>query len=183
MSGGFEHVAVLLSFVYALAITHLFSGVARLILARDRTRFSGLLSLHILLTVLLLIDNWIALWDLHSRSRWDMPGISFQFLFATALYFCAFFVTPDETDMAAHFQRQRQAIFTCQLIGILLAMIANMQAATPHQLMAVNLALLPSLLLILARLAFASPWVQWISGLASLALTARLVLQTAPVLG
>jgi hypothetical protein len=37
-----EHTAALLSFVYALALTHPLSSVTDLVLARERVRFSGL---------------------------------------------------------------------------------------------------------------------------------------------
>jgi len=40
----FEHVTTLLSFVYALALTHLLARIAELIVARERVKFSGLLA-------------------------------------------------------------------------------------------------------------------------------------------
>ena len=39
----FEHVLLFLSFIYAIAITHLFSSTTELILARDRVGRPGLL--------------------------------------------------------------------------------------------------------------------------------------------
>ena len=41
----FEHVTALLSFVYALGLTHLLVRIAELIVARERIKFSGLLAL------------------------------------------------------------------------------------------------------------------------------------------
>ena len=49
----FEHVTALLSFVYALALTHLLARIAELIVARDRVRFSGLLALGMANAILL----------------------------------------------------------------------------------------------------------------------------------
>ena len=40
----FEHVAILLSFVYALALTHLLSSATGLIIARDRAGVSRMLA-------------------------------------------------------------------------------------------------------------------------------------------
>ena len=40
----FGHVTALLSFVYALALTHLLARIAELFVARDRVKFSGLLA-------------------------------------------------------------------------------------------------------------------------------------------
>jgi hypothetical protein len=41
----FEHVTALLSFVCALALTHLLARIAELVVARERVRFSSLLAL------------------------------------------------------------------------------------------------------------------------------------------
>ena len=44
----FQHITVLFSFVFAIALTHVLSCVSKLILARDRVRFSGLHALWML---------------------------------------------------------------------------------------------------------------------------------------
>ena len=75
----FEHVTALLSFVYALALTHLLARVAELIVARERVRFSGLLMLGMVNAVVLVFANWLSLWDLHSITSWDLPSIAFSF--------------------------------------------------------------------------------------------------------
>lgn len=62
----FEHVTALLSFVYALALTHLLARIAELIVARDRVKFSGLLTLGMVNAILLVFANWLSLWDLRS---------------------------------------------------------------------------------------------------------------------
>ena len=38
----FQHVTVLVSFIFAIALTHVFSSASQLLLARDRVRFSAL---------------------------------------------------------------------------------------------------------------------------------------------
>jgi hypothetical protein len=58
----FEHVTILLSFVYAIAMTHLLSSATELVLARDRVRFSGLYVLWMLNALLILLVNWMAIW-------------------------------------------------------------------------------------------------------------------------
>src|SRR5262245_37725710 len=40
----FQHVTVLVSFIFAIALTHVFSSASQLLLARDRVRFSALLT-------------------------------------------------------------------------------------------------------------------------------------------
>ena len=44
----FQHITVLFSFVFAIALTHVLSCVSKLILARDRVRVSGLHALWML---------------------------------------------------------------------------------------------------------------------------------------
>jgi hypothetical protein len=78
----FEHVTALLSFVYALALTHLLA----LIVAGERVKFSGLLALGMVNAVLLVFVNWLSLWDLRSVTGWDIASIAIQFLFAVFVY-------------------------------------------------------------------------------------------------
>jgi hypothetical protein len=94
----FEHVTALLSFVYALALTHLLARIAELVVARDRVRFSGLLALGMANAVLLVFINWLSIWDLRSVKSWDIVSITVQFLFAIALYFLCVLVGPKTPD-------------------------------------------------------------------------------------
>jgi hypothetical protein len=65
----FEHVALLLSFIYVIALTHLLSSTTSLILARDRVRFSPLLALWMVLARGMLFNNWLAIGMLRSVER------------------------------------------------------------------------------------------------------------------
>ena len=71
----FEHVISLLSFVYALAIAHLLSTVARLIGARERVRFSWIHAFWMLNALIVLVVNWISWWDVHSVPSWSVISI------------------------------------------------------------------------------------------------------------
>lgn len=53
----FDHVVLLPSFVYALALAHLFSGVGRLIQHRASVQFSGLLTINMLTVAVLIFSN------------------------------------------------------------------------------------------------------------------------------
>ena len=81
----FEHVTALLSFVYALALTHFLARIAELIVARERVKFSGLLALGMVNAVLLVFVNWLSLWDLRSVTSWDLASVAIQFLFAVSV--------------------------------------------------------------------------------------------------
>jgi hypothetical protein len=69
----FEHVTVLLSFIYVIALTHLLSSTTGLILARDRVRFSPLLALWMILALGILFNNWLAIWALRSVQPGPSP--------------------------------------------------------------------------------------------------------------
>ncbi len=90
----FEHVTALLSFVYALALTHLLARIAELIVARERVKFSGLLTLGMVNAVLMVFVNWLSLWDLRSVTNWDLASIAIQFLFAVSVYVICALVGP-----------------------------------------------------------------------------------------
>src|SRR2546426_12807036 len=71
VTSAFEHVLLLLSFVYALALTHLLSRIGSLLLARARVTFSGLLALDMANAILLVFANWLSLWDIRGLREWD----------------------------------------------------------------------------------------------------------------
>jgi hypothetical protein len=174
----FEHVTALLSFVYALALTHLLARIAELVVARDRVRFSGLLALGMANAVLLVFTNWLSIWDLHSVKSWDLATITLQFLFAVSIYLLCVLVgpkTPDEgpIDLEAFFWRQRPYFYSAILACVLLALVANLaflKSANVSLFVKENLATLPMLVPTILALVSRARWVQWMAGLSFLAL-------------
>ena len=75
----FEHVTILLSFVFAIALTHLLSTATELVLARDRVRFSGLHTLLMANALLSLVVNWLSFWGLIVIKRWTVTEVLLQF--------------------------------------------------------------------------------------------------------
>jgi hypothetical protein len=127
----FEHVTALLSFVYALALTHLLARVAELIVARERVKFSGLLALGMVNAVLLVFVNWLSLWDLRSVTSWDLASIAIQFLFAISVYVICALVGPKspeegQIDLEDFFWRQRSYFYGAIIACLLLALLANL---------------------------------------------------------
>jgi hypothetical protein len=125
----FEHVTILLSFVYAIALTHLLSTTTELVLARKRVRFSGRYAAWMFNTVLLLLNNWIALWGLSGLKHWTVAEVAIQFSSAIVQYFtCSTFRVPeggdDLIDLPALYQERRPIIFSAFLA---LALIAGFQ--------------------------------------------------------
>src|SRR5437764_4633356 len=174
----FEHVTALLSFVYALALTHLLARIAELVVARERVRFSGLLALGMANAVLLVFINWLSLWDLRSVKSWDIVTITVQFLFAVALYFLCVLVgpkTPDEgpIDLEDFFWRQRPYFYGALVACAVLSLFANLdylKTANAALFLKENLTVLPMFIPTLAALISRKRWVQWAAGLCWLAM-------------
>ncbi|MBV9550210.1 MAG: hypothetical protein JO256_11115 [Alphaproteobacteria bacterium] len=91
----FDHVLLLLSFVYALALTHLLSRTAALLVAGSRVRLSGLLILAMVNAAILVFGNWLVLWDAHGISTWGLYSIVMQFLLAVGQFFLCATAAPD----------------------------------------------------------------------------------------
>ena len=174
----FEHVTALLSFVYALALTHLLGRIAELIVARERVKFSGLLALGMVNAVLLVFVNWLALWDLRSVTSWDIGSIAIQFLFAVSVYIVCALVgpkIPDEgvLDLEGFFWRQRFYFYGAVIICLALALLANLdflKASDPTLFIKENLGtiaiLVPSVVGLISRKSV----VQWVAGICLMAL-------------
>jgi hypothetical protein len=91
----FEHVIVLLSFVYALAIAHLLTTIARLIGSGERVRFSWLHGYWMLNALIVLIADWISYWDIRSVPSWTMVSILVVLLQSFVDYMQAALVCPE----------------------------------------------------------------------------------------
>ena len=175
----FEHVTALLSFVYALALTHLLARIAELIVSRERVKFSGLLALGMVNAVLLVFVNWLSLWDLRSVTNWDLASIAIQFLFAVSVYVICALVgpkIPEEgvLDLEDFFWRQRTYFYGAIIVCLVLALLANLDfLKTPNTALLVkeNLGtiaiLIPSVLGLISR----NRVVQWAAGVCFLVMT------------
>jgi hypothetical protein len=174
----FEHVTALLSFVYALALTHLLARIAELIVARERVRFSGLLTLGMANAILLVFVNWLSLWDLRSVTNWDLASIAIQFLFAVSVYVICALVGPkmpdDGTiDLEDFFWRQRTYFYGAIIICLVLALLANLDfLKTPNTALFVkeNLGTIALLVPALFGLISRNRVVQWAAGICYLAM-------------
>ena len=116
----FQHVTVLVSFIFAIALTHVFSSASQLILARERVRFSWLLSVSMLNAALGVIINWLGLWDLQHLKQWSLTEVVLQLGWVIPNYFsCSLVAMPYSEsgvlDMAVFFERQRRVIFSATL--------------------------------------------------------------------
>jgi len=175
----FDHVMLLLSFVFALALTHLLSRVAALLLARERVRFSGLLCVAILNAVALIYCNWLEFWDVRGMRQWDLFSITTMFAFSVGLYFVCAMAAPESVaegpiDMEAFYWRNRRPFYALIVVCMVLAILCNFAfLKTPNAALFFeeNAATLPFFVPSLLALFVPARWAQWGGGLGLLALT------------
>jgi hypothetical protein len=147
--GAFDHVVVLLSFIYALALTHLLSRIAGLLLARERVKFSGLLALCAANAIALVFANWLSLWD----------------------FVCAM-AAPESTDegpidMEAFYWRNHRLFYSLMAACMVLALAANfafLQTPTPALFFKENAITLVFFVPAVLPLAVGARWAQWAGG-------------------
>ena len=121
----FEQITILLSFVFAVALTHLLSSATDLVLRRDRAHFSGLLALWMLNALIGLVVNWLSIWQLHIVTHWTVADVLLQFAPAILQYFACSLVSirvegDAPLDMPAFYARQRPA-FTGAFAAMMMA--------------------------------------------------------------
>jgi len=185
----FDHVVLLLSFVYALALTHLLSRIGALFVARERVKFSGPLALAMGVVIMLVYANWLGVWDLRGMKGWDLLSISTQFAFSVLVYFICILVGPEagegEIDMEAFYWRQRRPYYWAVIAAVVLSLAANAEfLKTPNTALFLreNLANLPLFVPPALALAVPARWAQWLAGIALLAMMIGFTIAFSPML-
>src|SRR6266702_4763789 len=176
----FQHITVLFSFVFAIALTHVLSSVSKLILARDRVGFSGLHALWMINALMVLLINWISIWQLEAVKHWSVGEIMVQLGWAIPQYFtCSLISMPvgneGVIDMHAFYERQRPVLFSAFALMYIMSMVAtfadqnNFEGWRPGDWIGAELLVLPMLIAALVA-GWAKPrWLQWIAGWSALA--------------
>src|SRR5258708_8719675 len=113
----FQQVSVVVSFIFALALTPVFCSASQLLLARDRVRFSALLTVSMVNAALGVIINWLGLWELQNIKHWSLAEVVLQLGWVIPNYFiCSLVAMPYSEDgllhMSAFFQRHPPVIFS-----------------------------------------------------------------------
>ena len=89
----FEIVMALLSFVYALALTHLLQGLSDLFQSRSRVRWSPVHAAWVGFALIILINNWLALIPLR-EAKWTSQLIMLAFMTSVLQYFSCSLLMP-----------------------------------------------------------------------------------------
>lgn len=169
----FEHVTVLLSLVYVVALTHLLSSGTELLIARKRVRFSGLYLTWTVIALIVLLGNWLSFWSLSALKQWSVAEIVVQFLTAIIQYFTCSTLRVNETqgetpiDLPAIFEDRRSVIFGAFLGLVLMAMFENwwdrnnLTGFDANTWIGENLALVPMAVGVVAAGWMRPKWLQW----------------------
>jgi len=166
--GAFEHVISLLSFVFALAITHLLLAVAGLVRAWERVRLSGPHALWLLNGLITTLANWISFWDMHTLTAWSVGMIFFAFALSFVTYLQVALVCPDipaegQIDLERFHREQSRRYIGAFLVTCLMALIGNIVLGDGMNVAEwgeQNWAVVPMIALALAALFFRRRWVQ-----------------------
>ncbi len=165
--GAFEHIILLLSFVYALAITHLLSCVAGFIRAGRRLRFSWFHAFWMVNALVVIITNWISFWDLRLLPSWSVGTIFFTFLLAFVNYLQAALVCPEHQsegtiDLRAFHAQQGQRYIGAFAALCAVAVVGNFIYGSTYNVAewsAQNLAVIPMLAVALVATIVRRRWV------------------------
>jgi heme/copper-type cytochrome/quinol oxidase subunit 4 len=163
----YDHVTTLLSFVYALALTHILSRVAALILARERVAFSPLQAVMTLNAVIQVLISWLYLWDGRNAGPLSLSTIIVAFVYTIILYFVCASATPEATDHSVDLEefywRSRRVFYGFYLLSNI-ATIFALRSPTGEFPIAAELATVPFFAPCILALAVPARWAQWVSG-------------------
>jgi hypothetical protein len=166
--GAFEHVIALLSFIYALAITHLLSGAVALIRADNRVKFSWVYAFWVLNAFITIVADWIGFWDMRTLPSWSVSLIVFVLLMGIANYVQAALVCPEIVsdgimDLNVFHAQQSRRYISAFLISEVIALLANLifgAAPGATEMLAQNMVVIPMIFLSLAAVLIRARWIQ-----------------------
>ncbi len=175
----FDHIMLLLSFVFALALTHLLSRLGTMMFAARRAIPSPLLFLAMLNAIALVLCDWLMLWAERNISQWDLASITVNFILAISVFFVCAAVAPETpadgaVDMEAYYWRNRRPIWVTMAASNGVAMVANfifLETPNTALFLQTTLATLPFFVPCALALAVPARWAQWMSGVSLFALT------------
>jgi hypothetical protein len=165
----YDFILVLLSFVYAAAVTHVLSTAGEIIIASKRLQLSWFNAGWMLVALLFTCAWWIGLWDLHTVGTWDIGSIAFYFSMAAGIYLYARLVSPHIPEKGAfdlqefHVEEGRKYLIAYTILSwVTVATNAVLgQANGISQWPAQNIVIVPMALATgVAAIFINQPWVQ-----------------------
>ena len=129
----FDFIITLLSFVYSLAITHILAGVGRAVRHRRTITWSLPHALWVVAITLLVVANWLSLWDFRQTATVSLGTIALGGFYALVLYLMASLVTPDldipeERDLRRFHERERRTYIGATVGLVVVSLVLNWAA-------------------------------------------------------
>ena len=165
----YEFILILLSFVYAAAVTHVLSTAGEIIIASKRVQLSWFNAGWMLAALLFTCAWWIGLWDLHTMTIWDIGSIAFYFSVAAGIYLQARLVSPRIPEKGSidlqqfHREEGRKYLIAYTILGAVTVATNAMlgQTTDASQWPAQNLVIVPMTLATgVAAIFIKRPWIQ-----------------------
>jgi hypothetical protein len=129
MSNAFSYLSVLISIVLGLGMAHLLGGVARAISRRATTAFYWPTLAWAFFLLVFIIQVWWVDFALSRQTQWTVAGFASVLLIPATLYFMAFLILPESSDMRATFFENRVWFFALliavQIFGSLQQLLAE----------------------------------------------------------
>ena len=167
-----------LSFVYALALTHLLSRMIALYIARKRVVFSGLLAVAMVNSIIIVFASWLSLWPLRSMKDWGLSDIVLQLVYSIFVYFLCALAAPElphegAVDLDGFYWQHRNDFYGVYVLATLAAVAANfsyLKTSATYEFSAWNTASVIIALPALLAIAVKARWAQWSAGLLTTAI-------------
>lgn len=161
----FDYVMTLLSFIYALAISHILATIGDLIIARQRVKFSWPQALWMVLAANPIFGWWIALWSLRTEGAWSTAVIGGQIVVAITLYLLSRLVcirVPEEgpVDLEAYHAKEHRTYLLWYAFAASQAVFYDQVVVRSPVWLTQDYAVLPMVLVGLAAAIFPNRWVQ-----------------------
>ncbi len=143
-------------------------SVARMIRHRGTTMFSPPHALWMLFALLLVIGNWISLWDFHNMATIPAIAIASGFVFNVLVYLISALVSPDVnkdgiTDLRAFHESQGPTYMGAALALLIVSVIVNLAAGASLGIQNwanENAIVFAMFVPVIAALTIRRPWVQ-----------------------
>ena len=112
----FEYIAVMVTVVLALAVSHILTSVATMVANPERVRPYWVHSLWAVLLLGLILQAWLVLWSLREQSEWPVSQIVMMLLSASLIFVAARVLEPELprgecVDLRSHYFRIRLPLF------------------------------------------------------------------------
>lgn len=128
----FEFICAFYSVVLGVAVAQLMTSVGRLLEVRDQVRTYWVHSLWVVIVLIIDVNSWWTMWELHSAKSWSFVSFSLLVGFVASIYLVTVLLFPripesgGEIDLDAHYYKNRWIFFLSNAAGWSLGLLCNL---------------------------------------------------------